>query len=380
MSRISLQEQYDNKDVIQQIKILKDAYADTAEKADSAINSIQGAINSANSAAISAEMANQSANSAVTQVEALTTKVNENTTAIEQVQIEAEQALTDANDAFDQASITQTAEAATITMTRGTGSQEQIPFPIASSVQTGMMNAQTYAGIVNLNARVSKLEASKTVFYVTFSSNSPSQSELTSLFTTVSGRAPVEGDYLTDIAKSLTYGYDGTNWIKVDTSGDVPIFTSESPGLIKGSTVDGTIAAETDGTGSVNGWDNVKTTLTNHTDSIGTIQSSLSTVEGTVSTHDTEIANLNADILTKNDKLTTVTVALTVGGWDSSALTQTVSASNVTVDNIVWVSPAPASFDAYGKAGIRATAQADGTITFTCTKVPAVEIAVEVVA
>lgn len=375
MSRISLQEQYDNKDVIQQIKILKDSYEATKETADEAVDSIQGAINSANSAAISAEMANQSANSAVTHVEALTVKVNENTTAIEQVQIEAEQALTDANDAFDQASITQTAEAATITMTRGTGSQERIPFPIASSVQTGMMNAQTYAGIVNLNARVTKLEASKTVFYVTFSSDPPSESELTSLFTTVSGRSPVEGDYLTDIAKSLTYGYNGTNWIKVETSGDVPLFTSESPGLIKGSTLDGTVAAETDGTGSVNGWDNVKTTLNNHTESIGTIESSLSTVEGTVSTIEGEVASLSVD---KNDKLNAVTVTLTVAGWVSN--TQTVSASNVKADNIVWVSPAPASFDAYGKAGIRAIAQADGTITFTCTKIPAVEMTVEVVA
>ena len=372
-----MQEQYDNKDVIQQIKILKDSFADTAEKADNATNAVAGAYTasekaavSAANAATSAEEAKLAADNAVSQITVLDQKISTNAAAIEQVQIEAEQALTDANDAFDQASITQTAEAATITMTRGTGSQEQIPFPIASSVQTGMMNAQTYAGIVNLTARVDKLEASKTVYYVTFSSTSPTDSELTSLFTTVAGRAPVAGDYLTDISKSLTYGYNGTNWIKVETSADIPPFTAESPGLIKGSTADGTVAAETDGTGSVNGWDNVKTTLTNHTESIGTIQSSLSTVEG-------EVAALSAD---KNDKITTVTVTLTVEGWDSSALTQTVSASNVTADNIVWVSPAPASFDAYGKVGVRGTAQDNGTITFTCSKLPSVEIIVEVVA
>ena len=371
MVRISLQEQYDNKDVIQQIKKLKDVTASVNEVAENAYNAVQGVTDTANKALTDSADAKATA-------DGLKATVDEHTTAIGQLEIEAEQALTDANDAFDQASITQTAEAAIITMTRGTGYQEQIPFPIASSVQTGMMNAQTYAGIVNLNARVDKLEASKTVYYVTFSSTSPTDSELTSLFTTVSGRAPVAGDYLTDIAKSLTYGYNGTNWIKVETSGDVPIFTSETPGLIKGSTVDGTVAAETDGTGSVNGWDNVKTTLNNHTESIGTIQSSLSTVQGTVATHDTEIAGLNADIITKNDKLNAVTITLTVDGWASN--TQIVSASNVTADNIVWVSPAPASFDAYGKAGIRATAQAEGSITFTCTKVPAEEITVEVVA
>lgn len=371
MSRISLQEQYDNKDVIQQIKKLKDDIASADDKATEALGTVGTALSNSTEAL-------STANTAKATADTLKATVDGHTTAIGQLEIEAEQALTDANDAFDQASITQTAEAATITMTRGTGYQEQIPFPIASSVQTGMMNAQTYAGIVNLTARVDKLEASKTVYYVTFSSTSPTDSELTSLFTTVSGRAPVAGDYLTDIAKNLTYGYNGTNWIKVETSGDVPIFTSETPGLIKGSTVDGTVAAETDGTGSVNGWDNVKTTLNNHTESIGTIQSSLSTVEGTVSTIEGEVASLNADILTKNNKLNAVTVALTVEGW--SGTSQTVSASNVTADNIVWVSPAPASFDAYGKAGIRGTAQGDGTITFTCTKVPTEAISVEVVA
>lgn len=371
MVRISLQEQYDNKDVIQQIKKLKDVTTSVNEVAENAYNSVQSVTDTANKALTDSADAKATA-------DALKVTVDEHTTAIEQVKIEAEQALTDANDAFDQAGITQTAEAATITITRGTGLQEQIPFPIASSVQTGMMNAQTYAGIVNLTARVDKLEASKTVFYVTFSSTSPTDSELTSLFTTVSGRPPVAGDYLTDIAKSLTYGYNGTNWVKVETSADIPVFTSETPGLIKGNTADGTVAAEVDGTGSINGWDNVKTTLNNHTESIGTIQSSLSTVQGTVATHDTEIANLNADVLTKNDKLNAVTVTLTVAGWSSN--TQTVSASNVTADNIVWVSPAPASFDAYGKAGIRATAQAEGSITFTCTKAPTEEITVEVVA
>lgn len=364
MTRISAQELYDNKDVIQQIKIVKDVILSIDTKATTALDSVSKASSDATQALTTANTAKATA-------DAMKTTVDEHTTAIEQLEIDAGQALTDANDAFDQASITQTAEAATITMTRGTGFQEQIPFPIASSVQTGMMNAQTYAGIMNLTARVDKLEASKTVFYVTFSSTSPTESELTSLFTTVAGRPPAAGDYLTDIAKSLTYGYNGTNWIKVETSADIPVFTSETPGLIKGNTADGTVAAETDGTGSVNGWDNVKTTLTNHTESIGTIQSSLSTVEG-------EVAGLNADILTKNDKLIAVTVALTVEGWSGNA--QTVSASNVTADNIVWVSPAAASFDAYGKAGIRGTAQGAGTITFTCTKVPTENISVEVVA
>lgn len=370
MVRISLQEQYDNKDVIQQIKKIKDEVGTATDKADLALSQVMNAETTANSADAKADQAITTANNALSKTDTLQVTVDEHTQSIQAVETQSEQALTDANDAFDQASITQTAEAATITMTRGTGSQEQIPFPIASSVQTGMMNAQTYAGIVNLTARVDKLEASKTVFYVTFSSTSPTDSELTSLFTTVSGRAPVAGDYLTDIAKSLTYGYNGTNWIKVETSADVPIFTAEAPGVIKGSTLDGTVAAEADGTGSVNGWDTVKTSITNNTESIGTINGEISTIQG-------EVAVLQTD---KQNMITAITVSLTADGWDASALTQTVSASNVTASNIVWVSPAPTSFDAYGKAGVRATAQADGSITFTCASIPASDLNVEVIA
>lgn len=375
MVRISLQEQYDNKDVIQQIKKIKDDLTTVGDTADDALNKVINANTVSGQALTKADQAITTADSASAKTDALQVTVDEHTQSIQAVETQAEQALTDANDAFDQASITQTAEAATITMTRGTGSQEQIPFPIASSVQTGMMNAQTYAGIVNLTARVDKLEASKTVFYVTFSSNSPTDSELTSLFTTVSGRAPAAGDYLTDIAKSLTYGYNGTNWIKVETSTDIPVFTSETPGLIKGNTADGTVAAETDGTGSVNGWDTVKTSIANNTESIGTINGQVSTIQGTLATVEGEVSSLQTG---KQNTITSVTVTLSAGGWSGSS--QTVSASNVTASNIVWVSPAPASFNAYGKAGVRATAQADGSITFTYAKAPAGDLTVEVVA
>ena len=378
MVRISLQEQYDNKDVIQQIKKIKEDLATVGDTADDALNKVINANTVSGQALTKADQAIATADSASAKTDALQVTVDGHTQSIQDVEIQVEQALTDANDAFDQASITQTAEAATITMTRGTGYQEQIPFPIASSVQTGMMNAQTYSGIVNLTARVDKLEASKTVFYVSFSSNSPSQSEITSVFTTASGRPPAAGDYATDIARDLTYGYNGSTWIKVETSADIPIFTVDTPGVIKGSTLDGTVAAETDGTGSVNGWDTVKTSISNNTESIGTINGQISTIQGSVSNMETEISGLNSNLNAKQNTITSVTITLTASGWSNSS--QTVSASNVTASNIVWVSPAPASFDAYGKAGVRATAQADGSITFTCTKAPAKDLTVKVVA
>ena len=76
-------------------------------------------------------------------------------------------------------------------------------------------------------------------------------------------------------------------------------------------------------------------------------------------------------------KHTTSTASLTVSGWSSNS--QTVSASGVTASNTVFVAPAPASQDAYGKAGVKCTAQASGTLTFTCSKTPEEALTVNIV-
>lgn len=68
-----------------------------------------------------------------------------------------------------------------------------------------------------------------------------------------------------------------------------------------------------------------------------------------------------------------------VGAWSSSTLTQTVSVTGVTSSNTVIVSPRPDYFEAYTEAGVRCTAQADDSLTFTCDSVPTEAIYVNVV-
>ena len=361
MARISLVEQYDNKDVIQQIYLLKDGLETTQEQteqanatATEALNSVSSAISDANQAIQTANTANANASDALTQV----TQAQADAT---QALADAEQAQTDADNAIVSGQVAVDATSGNLVLTRGTGSAVTTPIPIASASQTGLMNAQTYAGITNLDARVSALEGKNTTVYVTFPNNDPDQSTITSTFTTKAGRAPVAGDYAVDIAKNLTYGYDGATWTKVGTDVSVPQFSLGSPGLIVGSDEDGTVFAEADGTGSVKGWDTLTTQVT--------------TIDGEVQTAQSDITSLQNN---KQNTITSVTVTLTVAGWSSNQ--QTVSASNVTASNIVWVSPAPASFVEYGKAGIYASAQAAGTITFICESVPSTAITVEVVA
>ena len=71
------------------------------------------------------------------------------------------------------------------------------------------------------------------------------------------------------------------------------------------------------------------------------------------------------------------TGTLTVAGWGSNS--QTINVTGVTASNIVVVSPAPASVDAYAEAGIICTAQGAGTLTFTCDTVPTAALTINIV-
>lgn len=93
--------------------------------------------------------------------------------------------------------------------------------------------------------------------------------------------------------------------------------------------------------------------------------------------------DLSLDIsLTANDvgatSFTPVTVSIATSAWSSN--TATVSCSVVTASNTLIVAPAPTSYSAWGNCKIRATAQAAGSITFTCDSVPTDDVSVNIVA
>ena len=321
MTRISLQEQYENKDVIQQIYILKDE-----------VDGVSG----------TAEDAKAVADDALS-------KVGATEALAQQASDKADSAVASAQGSVASGSVVVDTVSAKLRLVKVSGESVDSVIPIASASQTGMMNSQTYAGITNLDARVSALEGKNTTVYVTFPNSNPDQATITSVFTTKAGRPPVAGDYAVDIAKNLTYGYDGTTWTKVGSDVSVPQFALGTPGLIMGSDEDGTVFAESDGTGSVKGWDELKQSVQNNTEAVAG----------------------------KQNTLKTATASLTVAGWSGNS--QTVSVAGVTATNIVWVAPAPESQEAYGSAGIRATAQGEGTLTFTCTEAPTEAITVNVV-
>lgn len=73
-------------------------------------------------------------------------------------------------------------------------------------------------------------------------------------------------------------------------------FASGKLGTIAGSTADGRVKAEDDGTGSVNGWSALKQRVTTAESNIVTAQGDISALDGRVGTHDTEINGIMSDI------------------------------------------------------------------------------------
>lgn len=85
---------------------------------------------------------------------------------------------------------------------------------------------------------------------------------------------------------------------------------------------------------------------------------------------------------TSQAKVINISVTLTVADWvedaDTGIITQSVSNENITATNTLIVSPDSDSWVAYFGSGIRATAQSNGSITFTCDAIPETDVLVNI--
>ena len=94
--------------------------------------------------------------------------------------------------------------------------------------------------------------------------------------------------------------------------------------------------------------------------------------------------NVNYKMLDSNgtiptDRLTKVNTTVTLAAADWSSNSQTVNVTGMTATGVVMVSPDPTDQADYTAAGIICSAQAAGTLTFTCDSTPANDIDVVVV-
>lgn len=67
-----------------------------------------------------------------------------------------------------------------------------------------------------------------------------------------------------------------------------------------------------------------------------------------------------------------VSVTLFASAWPNNS--QTVAAEGVTATNTIIVAADPSFYSDYSKAGIYCSAQADGSLTFTCNLAPSIDV------
>lgn len=156
----------------------------------------------------------------------------------------------------------------------GSTTTSSITLPVASTTQAGVMNSSTFDAVAansnNINALLNGAVA------ITGLPATPTQAQLTTAWenetglTSLINRASI---YDVTNEKVWTYYVNDATWHAASNSSQVTVstWTNSSEGVVLGSTNDGQIFAESDGTGSVNGWDTLKNAVTDNTSKLATI-------------------------------------------------------------------------------------------------------------
>lgn len=130
----------------------------------------------------------------------------------------------------------------------------------ATQDSAGLMSANDVKTLADITSRVGRLEGKTTRLLYTASTN-PTKEQIDEF---VKGLGYTDYEGIAVVIKDTYhiwhyYANDNIGW-RDDGQDTVSNFTNEVPGLIKGANqVDGKVYAETDGTGSVYGWDALKT-------------------------------------------------------------------------------------------------------------------------
>lgn len=173
----------------------------------------------------------------------------------------------------------------TVTLVKTTGAlngtsttDAEIALPVASATSAGVVNPSTYQSIQDTADKVETiLGASVSVADLPAE---PTTTELTNAWKEATGKDEiVNGAKIFDSTNNKTWTYysNTQSWASIDNANptiELKNFTNEAAGQIKGSaTGDGKVFAETDGTGSVLGWDTLSSSVSTNTSAITALQS-----------------------------------------------------------------------------------------------------------
>lgn len=189
------------------------------------------------------------------------------TSIAEAAQKDAEEATQNVGEAFDTARASPNSSTIIMEYIRINGNEQNVALPVVNTTNAGILNANDYKFFQEYDARIRAVEGVSKIYLVELPSDNPSSQQITLAYTSQwpdAPNPPLEGTVVVDPARNnLSYRWNtqSNTWYKIS---EVAInqFTNTTLGTIKGSTSDGEVQANSDGTGSVTGWDTVKANIT----------------------------------------------------------------------------------------------------------------------
>ena len=260
-----------------------------------------------------------------TDIAALKTKTNDNAAAIEALENKVgpetvagtiQYRLKDIDTKLPTAikEVEMVADASTVThkATHISGAAESDALPVVSREQAGIMSASVYAAmedvIANNTSRISVLEQSAPTFDISgLVGPNPTNAEISAAFTQKYPNIPLQsGLRVADYDNAHFWQYGKNTWILL-TQIDVQTATNQSLGIVKGSSTDGKIFVETDGSMSLKGYDALVSKDATHDSKINTLEVGLGNANARIDATNTNVANNAADIVAANGNISTNT-------------------------------------------------------------------------
>lgn len=234
--------------------------------------------------------------------------------------------MTDINIGANTSTTTVQLDAAKENLLSGATSTKNIALPVASSSQAGVMNASTFDAVSQNSSSINALVNGAVA--ISGLQASPSQSDLTTAWeaetgiTTIMNRA---GIYDVTNNKVWTYYTNTSTWYAASNTSQVTVntFTNSSAGTIKGSVNVGQIFAESDGTGSVNGWDTLTGNVSTNTNNIGSLQTAIAGKQDAL-TAGTNIS-INSNTISATDTTYSAGTGLSLTGTTFAVDTTTIA-------------------------------------------------------
>ena len=170
----------------------------------------------------------------------------------------------DISDVLTDTSLSTDASTVYVTHERYSDPSDRDALPVASTVQAGVINAADYRAFVKMGQDIQDLQGAQIVYQVNLPSATPTQAEITTAFTTTHPDVTIiAGLKIADFTYNLSYQWTGSAWQNIPVSGYIPIATTTDIGGVKGSTTDGEIAVNLDGSMSLNGYDDMVSDISN---------------------------------------------------------------------------------------------------------------------